>query len=416
MKLIIKLLSIILFASQIFIYGQSSSSYSRIGIGDILYSYSASELAIGQLGSSLTYSSSINIVNPASWTGINRTRFETSISYSGLYISDNNSNQFNGKAQFAGFTIAFPISDSNGIGLALGLVPYSMVSYKVLGNENYLPATNDSYQVTYQGQGGLSKTFVGASYKLPFDLNIGASLEYYFGSLDYTSNASFTNTSDISTLYKRSYQPNGLGTTFGIITPDLSKLFHSQSVSNLRLGLSLNYISTLSTDTLLTSTSAVRTDTIGEGTTQMKIPLRLTAGLSFALDQKYIFSLDAATQAWSQYSFNGIQSNDLRNAMKVSAGFEFRPKVDIGTTTWEQIIWRAGFSYEQTQYQINNVGINQFSVSGGFSYPLSYANTLDIAVQYSTRGTKQSGLIKENMFKLNLGLSLGELWFLRHEE
>ncbi|MCL5029739.1 MAG: outer membrane protein transport protein [Bacteroidetes bacterium] len=416
MKLIIKILSIILFVSQIVIYGQNGSSYSRIGIGDILYSYSASELAIGQLGSSLTYSSSINIVNPASWTGINRTRFETSISYSGLYISDNNSKQFNGKAQFSGFTLAFPISDSNGIGLALGLVPYSMVSYKVLGNENYLPATNDSYQVTYQGQGGLSKTFIGASYKLPFDLNIGASLEYYFGSLDYTSNASFTNTSDISTLYKRSYQPNGLGTTFGIITPDLSKLFHSQSVSNLRLGLSLNYISTLSTDTLLTSTSAVRTDTIGEGTTQMKIPLRLTAGLSFALDQKYIFSFDAATQAWSQYSFNGIQSSDLRNALKLSAGFEFRPKVDIGTTAWEQIIWRAGFSYEQTQYQINNVGINQFSVSGGFSYPLSYANTLDIAVQYSTRGTKQSGLIKENMFKLNFGLSLGELWFLRHEE
>ncbi len=416
MKLKIKILTLIFFAFQIYIYGQNSSTYSRIGIGDILYSYSASELAIGQLGSSLTYSGSINIANPASWTGINRTRFETSLTYSGLYISDNSTNQFNGKAQFNGFTLGFPISDSNGIGLTLGLVPYSLISYKVIGNENYLPATNDSYQVTYEGQGGLSKAFMGASYKLPFNLMIGATLEYYFGNLDYTSNASFSNTTDISTEYKRIYQPNGLGTTLGIITPDFSPIFNSKSISNLRIGIALNYISTLSTDTILTSSSAVRTDTIGEGTTDMKIPLRLTAGLSFALNQKYIFSLDASSQDWSQYSFNGVKSNDLRNAVKLSAGFEYRPVVDISTSNWGQIIWRAGVSYEQTQYKVDNIGINQFSIAGGFSYPLSYANTIDVAVQYSNRGTKESNLMMEHMVKINVGLSLGELWFLRRDE
>ncbi len=416
MKLNIKILILILFVFQIFVFGQNSSSYSRIGIGDILYSYSASELAIGQLGSSLSYSGFVNIVNPASWTDINRTRFETSLSYTGLYISDNTTNQFNGKAQFSGFTLGFPISDSNGISLTLGLVPYSMISYNVIGNENYLPATNDSYQVTYQGQGGLSKSFIGASYQLPFNLKIGASLEYYFGNFNYTSNASFTNSTVISTEYKRTYQPNGLGTTFGLISPDFSNIFNSKSISNLRIGLAVNYISTLSTDTLLTSTSAVRTDTIGEGTADMKIPLRLTAGLSFALNQKYIFSLDASSQNWSQYSFNGIKSNDLRNAMKLSAGFEFRPKADIGMSTWDQIIWRAGVSYEQTQYQINNIGINQISIAGGFSYPLSYVNTLDFALQYSQRGTRQSSLMMEKAFTINVGLSLGELWFLRRDE
>ncbi len=416
MKLIIKILSIIFFAVQICVFGQSGSSYTRLGIGDILYSYSASELAIGQLGSSLSDPSFINLVNPASWNQIKRTRFETSLSYSGLFLSDNNSKHFNGKAQFSGFTLGFPISDSNGIGLAVGLVPYSIVSYKVLGNENYLPATNDSYQVTYEGQGGLSKTFIGASYRFPFDMSVGASFEYYFGSLNYTSNASFNNSTDISTEYKRTYNPTGLGTTFGFITPDLSKLFNSSSISNLKFGLSVNYIASLNTDTILTSSSAVRTDTIGEGTTQMKIPLRLTAGISFMLNQRYIFSIDAASQAWSEYSFNNIKSNDLRNSYKLSAGFEFIPKAELGSSTWDQIIWRAGLSYEQTQYQVNNVGINQFSISGGFSYPLSYANTLDIAIQYSTRGTNQSNLIKENMIKMNVGLSLGELWFVRHEE
>jgi len=70
----------------------------------------------------------------------------------------------------------------------------------------------------------------------------------------------------------------------------------------------------------------------------------------------------------------------------------------------------------KTQYQVNGIGINQFSIAGGFSYPLSPTNTLDIAVQYAIRGTLESNLIQEHTISLNAGLSLGSLWFLRSAE
>ncbi len=416
MKFNLKSLLGVFFILQMLSFGQSSSSYSRIGIGDIVYSYSATGLGTGEISSSLAYPDFVSLVNPASWYRINRTRFEASLSYSGLFLSDNSTKSFLGKAQFGGFTLAFPISDSSGVGLAMGIVPYSIVNYSVLGNESNLPYSSDTYQVTYEGRGGLSKTFIGASYKLPIDLCLGASLEYYFGSMSYSSNVAFNNTTDVTTEYKRTYEPTGLGSTFGFISPDLSKLFGSKTLSNLRLGLSVNYIATLNTDTLLTSSSSIRTDTIGEGTTQMKIPARYTFGLSFALDQKYLFTLDASSQAWSQYSFNNVKSDNLRNALKVSAGFEFRPKLELGSTPWQQTIWRAGISYEQTQYNVYGVGINQYSIAGGFSYPLSYANTINFGIQYSIRGTNQLNLIKENIIQVNVGLSLGELWFVRREE
>ena len=80
------------------------------------------------------------------------------------------------------------------------------------------------------------------------------------------------------------------------------------------------------------------------------------------------------------------------------------------------MIWRLGLSYEQTQYHFNNDNINQFSVFGGFSYPMGLENTIDVALEYSNRGTKDNNLLNEQTFKIYIGLSLGELWFLRFDK
>jgi len=88
----------------------------------------------------------------------------------------------------------------------------------------------------------------------------------------------------------------------------------------------------------------------------------------------------------------------------------------LGSTFWEQIILRAGLSYEQTQYLIYGKGINQYSVSLGVSLPLSNENTLDFGLMYARRGTKELNLLQEDIIKLGIGFSLGELWFLRQDK
>ena len=76
---------------------------------------------------------------------------------------------------------------------------------------------------------------------------------------------------------------------------------------------------------------------------------------------------------------------------------------------------RLGLTYEQTQYNINGQGINEYSVMGGFSIPLSYENTLDVGLEYTIRGTKDFNLFQEKIIKLTAGISLGELWFIRSD-
>lgn len=395
------------------VYSQSSSPYSRIGIGDMLYAQSARKLGMGQLGTADAERNFISFYNPAALYQLKRTRIEFNLNYHGSFLSGDNVSAYYAKAEFGGFSIAFPISERYGIGAAVGLTPYTNVSYDV---ESSSLSSIGNYITAYKGKGGLSKLFVGSSYKLPFDLSIGATLDYYFGNIDYTSSITFPDQSNADAEYTNEYRPKGIGSTAGLLSPDLAAAFGMNGITNFRLGLSYNYVSDLRTDTVLTSRSTLGTDTVTTGIVDMKIPGRVSAGLSFVVNNKYLLTLDYAFQAWEKYTFNNKVSGNLRNSSKMSAGFEYTPQTSLGTSFWEQIIWRAGLSFEQTQYLVNNKGVNQYSVSGGFSLPLSTANTLDLGLQYAIRGTNDPGLYKENILKAYLTISLGDIWFIREEK
>jgi hypothetical protein len=178
-KTVILIISIIL-ASFSFLYSQSTSTYSRYGIGDIVYSYSARTLSMGNSGSAMLNKDYVEILNPASWSGLPRTRLEFSYAYQSLFLSNSSESKTYGEGIFKGLTFAFPVSDANGIAVAMGLVPYSRLDYIVKTTTTDTTGTIGNYTSTYSGKGGLSKLFVGTSYKLPFDLILGGVFEYYF--------------------------------------------------------------------------------------------------------------------------------------------------------------------------------------------------------------------------------------------
>jgi len=398
------------------VFAQSGSSYTRIGIGDLEFANSARRLGIGNLGISVADPDFISVINPAGIYRLKRTRIETGLDYNGVFTSNNNGSTYQGEGEFSGFNLAFPISNKYGIGAAIGIVPYSNVSYKLKEDITSGVETGQEYRIFYEGRGGLTKLYVASSYMLPFGLVAGASFDYYFGNLNYFSRTDFFNANILDAEYERTFSPKSLGGSFGLISPDMSELIGEKNISDFRIGIAASFISKLDADTVFVATSSIETDTIAKGTGTMDIPARFSAGVSFVLNSKFLFTLDYMFQQWSKYKLFEKTDPRLRDAMKLSGGFEYRPVREPGLTSWEQIIWRAGLSYEQTQYNVVNTGIDQFSVSGGFSYPLSIENTLDIGIQYSMRGKKEAGLFTENVIKLSVGLSLGDIWFLRQDK
>jgi hypothetical protein len=415
MKTILLNILIFLFTFSV-INAQSSSVYSRYGIGDLELGYSPKMISMGDIGVTQLDPDHLIVSNPASWSALTRTRIEFGFGYKGVLISDQNQSNFTSETEFKGFTFGFPVSQEYGIGFVAGLVPYSRVSYKAVekfpSSDQVIPA----YKVIYEGKGGLSKIFIGSSVKLPLGFYGGVTLDYYFGNQNYFSSIEFDNSEDfINTIYENSRSSTGFGTTAGIISSNLSSDFNLGFFNDLRLGFSFSYMGNLNTDTLLTSTSLFLVDTVAFASTETKVPLRFNGGISFAFEESYNVSIDYMFQPMSEYRFNYLNDIHLRDALKISAAFEYKPKRSVGMTNWEQIIWRFGLSYEQTQYKFNGEGINQFSTFAGLSYPMGMDNSLDFAVQYSLRGTKDNNLLSENSVRVLVGLSFGELWFFRSD-
>jgi len=394
------------------LFAQSSSGYTRIGIGDPVYTYSGRRLGMGQLGTSVADMDFISTINPAGWHRLTRTRIEFGITYNGLFLSDNNSSYYSTETEFTGFTIGVPVSKKYGIGAAAGIVPYSNVSYTA--KESFVSSVN--YDIEYEGRGGLSKVFIGTSYTLPFDMTIGGTLDYYFGNINYYSRVNFEGDANFDSEYKRTYSPYSIGGTFGFISPDLSGIMGLEKIQDLRFGFAAGYISEMNADTILEYSSSLFSDTLGSGIIKIDIPLRLSAGLSFVLDKNYLFMFDFLHQSWEDYKFNGAANSNLGNATKISAGFEYKPERQPGNSFWEQIIFRAGVSYEDLPYVVRGTKIKEYSVSGGFSLPITFENTLDLGIQYASRGTRDNGLVKEDRFRVSLGISLGDIWFIRQEK
>ena len=414
-----KYISLIIILSVLFVsdlLAQNISPYTRYGIGDILYTYSSRSLSMGHSGSAIINRNFVSITNPASWSSLSTTRIEFSYALDLSQLNTSNDSRIYRQGDFKGFTFAFPVSSDYGIGVAMGLIPYSRMHYSVQELIQNDPVVESDYIQNLKGEGGLSKIFIGTSYKLPFDIILGATFDYYFGNLEYNSQLIFPDNSQRPTEYKLIYSPTGIGTTLGVITPDMSGLLKNDIFSNLRLGISMNLIPEINTDSILTTKSNTFVDTVAEGKTKMKIPSRFTLGSAVTLSDEYILSLDYSFQPWQDFKFTPINEQNLRNAQKISLGFEFQPKFRLGMTFWEQILWRFGLSYEQTQYSIRNNNLNQYSVSGGFSLPFGQANSLDFAVEYATRGTKDSNLIMENFIRFNIGFSFGDVWFTRYEK
>lgn len=414
----IKLITLLVFI-PILLFAEGGSIYSRYALGDLSYSYSARRMALGGLGLAALDRSDIGNLNPAAWSGIDLTRFNIGLDFRGYGLKDNNNSAFYSGTQFAGFSLAIPIEKSFGMTLVLGITPYSNIEYEVTEDRT---STQFPHSLYFQGEGGISRSFLGLSYVTPFNWNIGASLDYYIGTIEYVNGIDFTNNNILNSEFNKTYKLSGLGGNFGIITDDLLKHIASNSSSELRLAFTYTLSQEFDADTSLTSTSYSNTREeptgsstfdLATGKASVNIPSRMGIGLSFLLNRDYNFLVDYYFQPWSEYQFTGKKIDNLRDLQKISLGFEYKNADTRTGGFWEHIALRTGLSYEQTPYVIKGTEINQFSIMGGFSLPLDNVNTLDMGVEYSMRGTNENNLIKENLVKLNVTLNLGELWFFR---
>ena len=116
----------------------------------------------------------------------------------------------------------------------------------------------------------------------------------------------------------------------------------------------------------------------------------------------------------SSFSNDFIDVDDLEyeDASSFAIGGFYIPDHSAFSGYYKRITYRAGFRMDKTGMIINNKDINNFGITFGFGLPMrgSFSN-LNLGFEFGRQGTKHKELIEETYFKVNLGLSLNDIWF-----
>lgn len=386
------------------------SSYSIFGIGDIRYLPSTRSAGMGYTGLAMPSANYINSMQPAAWSRINRVRLEAGILYEGFKSTDGTRSLYLANSDFSGALLAIPISPAHGIVAALGFTPYSNVNYNLFAHGEQ---GGIDYQTNHTGSGGISRGLVGLSYAPLQDLALGASFNYLFGSIDNATTFSPTDPQYAGGVATLTTTLRGITVSFGGQYNGFGGI--AEPLRALSLGFAVTTRGNLKTTRETTYGFLTEQDTIPQSNDRVTVPLAYGVGLAYQAGERYLLAADYYSQPWGDATFNGVDLPEIRNSSRFGIGGELLPERDA-SGWFARLVYRLGFYYHATYYNINDEPINEWGATGGIAIPLFGDARLNTSFEYGSRGTTNNGLVKDKVFRVSFSVTLSEPWFQRYEE
>ena len=381
---------------------QGGSNYSIFGLGDIYSSVGAYYSGIGGTSIAFPSNNSINTCNPALWSTITTTRIKVGYLFNQhVNVTDQTSlNQNNGKVD--GIFGIFAIDTSIGASASFGILPYSSVNYLI---SSPVSVTTDGIEITgttsYQGSGGLSTAYIGGSIRLFDNLAIGASGFLTFGFIKSSVETTLDDVYSYTTSTQKNDNFSGAGFRVG--------LYYS-GIKNFGIGAFLEKQLPSNFDSEITYLSSLIGDTSFTQTLPITLPSSYGLGVSYH-SGKFMFGADALIKDFTNFNYQGGPKTKFRNSKQLNLGLSRIGNISPGAEYLDKITYNFGFSYQSLYYTIAGVDIDDYSGSFGVELPIMGTAILDAAVTIGTRGTSSNGLIREYYGRLNVDISIGEIWF-----
>ncbi|MCG2617953.1 hypothetical protein LZZ85_26865 [Terrimonas sp. NA20] len=453
-------ISVLLTTAVLPAFSQDNSPYSRYGIGDLTPGANINSRGMGGISAAIFDAPaplSINYSNPASYAFFqSRKESKSNKLAAGRAILDvginldnrnliepNNTNKFGtSNLLFSHVQLGVPLRQN--WGLSFGIRPVSRVSYQIASTERLVdPNTGQSIDTAgtlYQGSGGAFLPNLGMGYKFNFGKNdqlaIGAGVGYLFGSKDISSRRFFLNDTvsynagnfQTKTTYGNIMFNGGLqythafnkgyALTLGAFGNMRRKLNASQDV----IRETYYYDENLGNTRIDSSyeTKDIKGDIIYPSSFTVGFALRR----NFDFEQKkgdWLVGVDLVRSNWDEYRVYGAADPTVKSNWQVRVGGQLRPFP--AANYFSNVAYRAGFFVGPDYVQVESRKLNTWGASLGFGLPLSnFSRTtapnqitvINLALEYSRRGDNQSAL-KESLFRVSIGLSLSDLWFMKRK-
>lgn len=405
------------------------SPYSKFGVGNIKGSMLPQFRAMGGISTAVykpSFFNNINIQNPASYAGINATTLDIGMSgnITELKNSTQTENSFN--ATLSHVALAFPVSKKSA--LSFGILPYSELGYNFKNTLKVGTTTANTKTVDYKynGEGGLTKAYLGYGIQFGDHFRVGANAEYLFGNLSENRSTEYVN--DPGSINSRMQTKNSVG---GVsFSYGAQYDFRLDNKTSLVLGYSGSSSSKINlknsqvvtqyfNDASGNEQTALDTLLLVENSpTNLKLPLIHNFGISIQKDNKWMVGADYRMGKWSNLSIDNVNQG-LQDTYGFSVGGQFTPDVSAINGYFKRVDYRLGFQYDKTYIQMNNQDIKQMAVTFGFGLPLaSYSRgtfyKMNLTAELGKRGTVSNGLLQEKYINIHLGFVLNDSsWFQR---
>ncbi len=436
-----------------FASAQENSPYSRYGIGDLVPNQNIINRGMGGISIGYTnptiydkyitptsFFQSINLINPASVGTLNNTVLDLGgeVDIRTLKSTTSPSKYTATNTLISYLQMGFPIASAkmkkkgHTWGVNFGLKPISRISYKILKSERLTGI--DSLNTLYEGTGGLNQVNIGTGIRIKISeknllkqfLSLGFNTGYAFGSKNYSTKLDLI--SDSVIYYKSNTEAKSnfsgvflnLGVQYEIELPRNSKLVVG-AYSNLKQNLKSKRDNIDETFAYDGNGGIINIDTVSfrkglEGT--VKIPATYGAGFTYQ-NKHWLFGLDFETANWSTYSYYG-QKDNVQQAWTIRAGTQYYPARDntAATKYWSFVKYRAGFYYGPDYIKLES-NRPAYAVTAGASFPLTSLQRirlgesvlLNTALEFGSRGNKQSQSVRENITRISIGVSMNARWF-----
>ena len=394
---------VILLLNSLHLYSQGGSNYSIFGIGDIETSPGAAYESLAGTSIAFPTEHSINSLNPAIWSKLPKTRLMTGYKFNQHLVQDEKENiLFQNNGKISTLSSVFVIDTGMGIAVSLGINPYSGVNYLI---ESPVSVSFEGIEVTgnslYQGLGGLSMGYLGASVNVFKNLSVGASAFTTFGIIKSLITTSFNddNFFQVSTITENKF--NGYGMRFGLLY---------EPINGLNIGLFSEQHFKLQYEQNQIFESSFTSDTVTVKSINVALPNAYGIGLSYLLG-KFRIGADIKSYQFENLDYNPGPYTKYSNLMIYSIGFSRLGNKSTGADYIDKITYNLGLGYKQLYYQVKGNQIADMFFSVGANIPIVGTSIIDASITFGNRKMVNDFLVNEFYGRLSVDISIGETWF-----
>lgn len=401
----------------------TNSPYSQYGLGILSDQSQGFNRGMNGLALGLRYNNQVNFLNPASYSSIDSLTMVFDVGLSGQVTNFSEGGvKLNARnADFEYAVGAFRLFPK--VGMSFGLVPFTNLGYNYSHVSKVGTSTTTSTE-NYTGTGGIHQAYIGAGWNFYDGFSIGANFSYIWG--DYEKAVSIVNSDSYVSTVTRTYSA-----TINSYKFDLGLQWQKEIAKGnlLTIGLTYGMGHKLGADAeSKTSNTDTQTGVSSDATyvveNCLSIPDMFGVGFSWTHNNNFVVGLDYTLQKWGGLEFPEtdvrtgeylVKSGLLKDRNKLTFGGEWVPNAQ-SMNFLNRIHYRVGASYATPYIKVNGVeGPKEYSISAGFGIPIvngwNSGSILNISGQWVHSSAKD--LITENTFRINVGITFNERWFMK---